>query len=169
MKRRKVPVPKAQLMQELFDELPTIDCYGRCWDSCGPLQIAGFERDRIKRESDISIPHGSFINDGPSLCPALTKSRHCAVYEIRPLICRLWGMTEDMPCTYGCKPSRVLSTQEAHALLARACEIAGEDEQAALHRYAADPANAAELERARRLTELEARRVSRAHGLHWQP
>lgn len=34
----------------------------------------------------------------------LTADRRCGVYEVRPLICRLWGIIESLPCPYGCVP-----------------------------------------------------------------
>ena len=39
--------------------------------------------------------HGycSFLRDG-----------RCTVYAVRPMICRLWGIDETMPCPYGCVP-----------------------------------------------------------------
>jgi Fe-S-cluster containining protein len=55
-------------------------------------------------------------------CPYLEEER-CTVYEVRPLICRLWGLVESMPCPWGCKPERYLTHEEGHELLARAAEI----------------------------------------------
>ena len=36
-----------------------------------------------------------------------TASRACTIYEVRPIICRLFGLVKDddrMICPYGCKP-----------------------------------------------------------------
>ncbi len=48
-------------------------------------------------------------------CPYLDlKTKRCTVYERRPLICRLYGMTEELPCPFGCKPTpRYLTKAEA--------------------------------------------------------
>ena len=52
-------------------------------------------------------------------CSKLQAGR-CAIYSIRPLICRLWGATKRLPCPWGCKPGRYLTEKESRALLARA-------------------------------------------------
>lgn len=31
--------------------------------------------------------------------------RRCTVYAVRPMICRLWGVTTDMACPWGCQPT----------------------------------------------------------------
>jgi Fe-S-cluster containining protein len=55
----------------------------------------------------------------------LTADRQCGVYEIRPLICRLWGLTRSMPCPYGCRPERVIEDDEAFLMIMRADRIGG--------------------------------------------
>ncbi len=135
-------------LDDLYAELPEIDCSGRCWDSCGPIDMTKLERRRIAREGGVDIPKGSFLADGPSLCPALTMFGRCGVYGIRPLICRLWGLTEGLPCTYGCRPDRVVTDAEAYELLARAYDISGEPDWARMVRAANDPAKREALRRA---------------------
>jgi Fe-S-cluster containining protein len=57
------------------------------------------------------------------ICPYLEDER-CSVYEVRPLICRLWGVVDSMPCLWGCQPEpRYLTTEEGYAFLERAREI----------------------------------------------
>lgn len=51
-------------------------------------------------------------------CPLLENER-CSVYEVRPMICRLWGLVESMPCPWGCKPDRYLTHEEGLVLLDR--------------------------------------------------
>ena len=58
----------------------------------------------------------------------LTADRRCAVYEVRPMICRLWGLVERMPCPFGCRPEGgLLSDEEGARLLREANRIGGED------------------------------------------
>lgn len=134
-------------LDELYAQLPTIECQGFCWDSCGPIDMAGAERARIAR-AGVNIPQGSFTRDGPSLCPALTMLHQCSVYEIRPLICRLWGLSRRLRCNYGCKPSRQLSEPEMYELIARAYDISGQPQEAAMARAATLPENQELLRRA---------------------
>lgn len=130
---------RAQKLQQIYDDLPGIDCQGHCWDSCGPIDMTGYERERIAREGGVEIARGSWLADGPGMCPALTPFRQCSVYELRPLICRIWGLTKELPCTYGCRPERYLSDVEAGEFMARVHEVAGEHEDARLVRLAMSP------------------------------
>lgn len=51
------------------------------------------------------------------LCPHLGPDGRCTAYEVRPMICRLWGVTRSMACPWGCIPDRWLSDGEAMELL----------------------------------------------------
>lgn len=112
---------RAGQLDALYAELPKLDCLGLCSDSCHYIGMTKLESQRIKRSKgfEISMMH--------SPCPALNFMGRCGVYDLRPMICRLWGLTEDMPCHYGCKPERYLTREEGFSFLARAREIAGED------------------------------------------
>jgi Fe-S-cluster containining protein len=51
-------------------------------------------------------------------CPLFDKETgKCTVYEVRPLVCRLFGMVKKMKCKYGCKPSKWLSDRKAFKLM----------------------------------------------------
>lgn len=120
----------AAQLDALYAELPTIDCQGLCWDSCGRIGMSRGERSRIRTQAGVEIPDGTKVS-GPSLCVALTMFRQCGVYAIRPLICRLWGLSEGLPCTFGCRPSRVLTDAETYEFLARALDLSGQHREAA--------------------------------------
>lgn len=80
-----------------------------------------FERDRIKTAG------GPDIQIVQSPCPALDFIGRCSVYEIRPLICRLWGVVETMKCHYGCEPERYLTDEEGKVFFARLHYLLGEN------------------------------------------
>ncbi|NUS02078.1 MAG: YkgJ family cysteine cluster protein [Nonomuraea sp.] len=118
-------------LQELYDSLPTIACQGKCANSCGPIDMSTAEHTRIV-ELGVLIPTFTveasqrWADQEPLHCPALNRQTlKCDVYEARPLICRLWGVADSMPCTYGCQPSRVLSDVETYELMLRSFEIGG--------------------------------------------
>lgn len=112
-------------LDALYAELPAIECEGHCWDSCGPIEMTEPERERIA-ERGVRIRDNRFSVTGPMTCPALTPFHQCSVYEVRPLICRLWGVARRLPCPYGCKPSRRLTERETFEFLMRAHVIAGD-------------------------------------------
>jgi Fe-S-cluster containining protein len=38
-------------------------------------------------------------------CPLLTILGRCSVYQIRPMVCRIWGAVASMRCEHGCRPA----------------------------------------------------------------
>lgn len=101
-------------LDDLYAQVPAISCKGLCHTSCGPLVIGESERQRIQERHGVDIP------DLQWTCPALNAFGRCSVYEDRPMICRLWGVDQAMPCVYGCLPDRILPTAEGQRLLALA-------------------------------------------------
>jgi hypothetical protein len=100
-------------LDAMYAEMPTLDCQGKCAEACGPILMSRVEWERIEERGEVGPL-------GPDLtCPLLDGER-CSVYDIRPTICRLWGMVESMPCLWGCKPSRLLTDDEGGAFLERA-------------------------------------------------
>lgn len=75
---------RAAVLDAIYAELPTIECQGHCQESCGPFPPFPAEQDRLLYQYGRSpgIEHWT--------CPLLVAGR-CRAYEIRPLLCRLWG------------------------------------------------------------------------------
>lgn len=129
-------------IRELYAQLPTIACKGLCANSCGPIDMSNVERRQLAHLG-VTIPvfdssHHRRWAEGERLdCPALVEKKShpfaaklrmgkCSVYADRPLICRLWGVAESMPCPSGCEVSpRMLTDLEAYAFIFRANEIGG--------------------------------------------
>lgn len=120
-------------LDALYASLPKLACRGWCSASCGPLAMSVRERSRITEQARQPVSH-----DVSGTCSLLTDLQRCSVYEIRPMICRLWGMVERMPCPYGCRPDGgLLPDSEGRRLLMEAERIGGADPQE-LTRLAAD-------------------------------
>ena len=47
------------------------------------------------------------------VCPYLTDKGRCSIYDLRPLICRMFGTVEGMPCPHGCKAALLTDKQSA--------------------------------------------------------
>lgn len=111
-------------LRRLYAKLPAIRCKGRCSASCGVIVLQQIEYDAISAKRAIpATPPGVLF------CPLL-RARRCSAYDVRPLICRLWGLVKSdnrewMRCPHGCKPSRWLSDAEAFALIDEAIAIDG--------------------------------------------
>lgn len=115
-------------LQKLYDQIPGIpDCDGRCWTSCGPIDMSDRERQRARQAGYRITPwQDARAWKETYYCEALTGDKRCAVYEMRPLVCRLWGAVEGMPCVYGCVPEGgYLSDQDGIRLVAASLRIGG--------------------------------------------
>jgi hypothetical protein len=86
-------------LDALYASLPKLQCKGYCHDSCGPIGMSVRERARI-----IERARKPVTCDAHATCSMLTPDRRCAVYDIRPMVCRLWGLVKSMRCPYGCVP-----------------------------------------------------------------
>lgn len=59
-------------------------------------------------------------------CGYLNAEGRCEVYRDRPFVCRAWGASAKMPCTFGCLPETPYLSEEAeHELFTRVIEIGG--------------------------------------------
>lgn len=118
-------------LERLYSLLPTIECKGLCWNSCGPIDMSDVERERIEEQGVHIEPFTQeralrWAQDEPLHCSALTEDKKCSVYDVRPLICRLWGVAESMPCTYGCKPNPgYVRDEDAMQAIAYSVEVGG--------------------------------------------
>lgn len=114
-------------IEEIYAKLPKIECQGKCQDFCTSVGMTELEFGRIAAYIGYR-PNWKYkkyegadpiAGVGPSgllyrlRCPMLTRQGKCKVYPVRPLICRLWGLTERMRCPFGCIPDRYLTQEEA--------------------------------------------------------
>jgi len=103
-------------IRSLWASLPRLECQGKCWLSCGPIAMTALEEEIIEQRLGGPLP--PLPGEGQGIaCPLLAHHR-CSVYTDRPTICRAWGMIQDdlMRCPFGCRPSKLLSNQEARAI-----------------------------------------------------
>lgn len=138
---RRDPAHVARELEALYARIPRIDCAGRCHDSCGPIHLTSAEQARIAAQG-VTIPSQSYQKVGPVRCPALSIFNRCTVYAVRPLVCRLWGLMEWLPCTYGCTPTDgpLLTPREGYTLIAEVYAISGDHGSAReFRRLAAGP------------------------------
>jgi hypothetical protein len=54
---------------------------------------------------------------GTLSCPYLGGGGECEIYDQRPLICRIWGMVEQLPCEWGCQPEWLLTEREVAQMM----------------------------------------------------
>jgi Fe-S-cluster containining protein len=82
-------------------KLPRHSKCKHCGNCCGIIPLSPEElqciRNYIDQHRDIEI------NAHNDTCPFKNdnKALHCNIYEVRPLICRLMGISNEVRCPYG--------------------------------------------------------------------
>lgn len=78
-------------------QLPVMQCDDGCGECCGIVPATQKEFDRVM---DYAAEHGIKPAHQGKTCPWFQEGR-CTVYEVRPLVCRLFGHTRLMTCPRG--------------------------------------------------------------------
>jgi hypothetical protein len=125
--RRNIP-PRD--LRAIWEKIPSIKCAGKCEASCSAIECSSLEKGLI--EDRAGRPLNAKTRD--ATCSMLRNGR-CSVYSVRPVICRLWGVVESMPCPHGCKPERVLGDREGIGLVVEAMVLAGDDPEEVHRRF----------------------------------
>jgi hypothetical protein len=115
-------------LRDLYDQVPGISgCKGKCWISCGPIDMSDRERQRIREHGiEITPRQQALEHKGDYWCEALGPDGRCTVYEDRPMVCRLWGVARSCRCPYGCVPDGgFLPEDEFSALLMKSRQAGG--------------------------------------------
>lgn len=106
-------------LEAIYAELPELRCQRKCQEACGPVLMSTAEEGKFRAAGKVVPDPVEMLRSDHAECPHLSPVGRCTAYEIRPLICRLWGSVEAMRCEWGCVPDRWLSEAKARSLLAR--------------------------------------------------
>lgn len=121
-----VTLPPAAL-EAIYSEIPRIGCKKKCRECCSLIVMSRSEHNRIVQATGKPFPKANMKR---LECGWLTPDGLCAHHDLRPGICRLWGVVETMQCPFGCKilPAatgyfhdhpRLLTEAEGHRFLLR--------------------------------------------------
>lgn len=125
-------------LEQLYAQIPDVNCRGVCQAACGPIGMGDAEHARLSRPGLPVIPRSDRTpaEHIPASCPALTALGRCGVYQIRPMVCRIWGAVRSMRCPFGCVPAGGwLAEVDGQILLMRSLMVgASVTEQAAYRR-----------------------------------
>ena len=123
---------KLAKIDELLSGLPTFQCKEGCFDCCGPVIISRLEYMRCIKASgrsakDVKQQMQSDLKQGIYTCPLFdAETKKCSVYEVRPAICRLFGVVKgELLCPHGHAPdpSVLLSDEQSRAILRKVGEL----------------------------------------------
>ncbi len=104
----------AQIKRELnriYSKLPAFRCKENCGECCGPIRWSLAEEIVIRDYLEKKGLEYRRIKSLFDKCPYLTGDRKCEIYEVRPLICRAYGVVEGLECPF-VKVGRILSKAE---------------------------------------------------------
>lgn len=119
-----VTAEEIRALELIYSRLPKLECRGKCQAYCGVIAMSKPEWERIVARVGCE-PKG----DASLVCPLLDRATgRCTVYDLRPLICRVWGLVRDLACPHGCRPSRWLSDKEFRSLRAKVEAVARKTE-----------------------------------------
>lgn len=107
------PLTTKQKLALLYRQLPRVSCQGKCQEACGPIACSTVEAEQMRRFAGRPLSF-SAIN---GKCTYLNQHGRCDVYPVRPLVCRVFGASEKLPCIWGCKPTQPLLTEMEEGLL----------------------------------------------------
>jgi hypothetical protein len=113
--------PNSHKIRFYRERIPTFECTPGCHACCGPVTASSEEVAYLPIKSDAE--HDAALSE--LNCPYL-GSNGCEVYNDRPLICRLFGTTPNMPCPNGKKPAQMIDKDienRIHTLLATTRQI----------------------------------------------
>ncbi len=81
----------------MFLKLPVMQCDERCGECCGIVPVTHDEYGAVRR---YIRKNGITPIDQGVTCP-LYHGGKCTVYEVRPMVCRLFGHVPSLTCPKG--------------------------------------------------------------------
>lgn len=128
----RLPLAVLREVDATYAGLPRVACQGKCQECCCPVGnlMNEFERDRIIARTgktpngfDVRRVEGSAnVIDMDNLknqrCNLLNADGTCSVYDIRPMVCRLYGSVPGMSCPHDCHCDTPLTDDEGAAIIA---------------------------------------------------
>lgn len=91
----------SQTIRFLRRNIPSFACTPGCHDCCGPVLASSEEAARLPGRPEAAREAALAALSCPYLGPA-----GCEAYTERPLVCRLFGTTAQLPCPRGNRPAK---------------------------------------------------------------
>jgi Fe-S-cluster containining protein len=111
------PAERQRRLEAIYAEIPDVPCKRLCSDSCSFIGTFRAERERMQA-GGVTPPR---MEEAP--CRHLMFNGECGVHSLRPVICRLYGATEELECPFGCKADVQLSRAEAYSIMQRVDQL----------------------------------------------
>lgn len=105
---------QGQVVRMFRAAIPEFQCLPGCHDCCGPVVASAWELKRLPKPDPVRRA-ACYTPEGLS-CPQLGPDG-CMVYDERPLVCRLFGTVEKLPCPHGRRPALLLDARVEREIL----------------------------------------------------
>jgi Fe-S-cluster containining protein len=106
------------MIEDIYKQIPISTCPPGCGKCCGILYPSTTEIQNVKSYCERKhIPFIEFHMTVGLDCPYLQLDKSCGIYEVRPFLCRIMGVSVDIDCPLKkCKPSRLLNSPQSRKL-----------------------------------------------------
>ncbi|MBI5582561.1 MAG: YkgJ family cysteine cluster protein [Deltaproteobacteria bacterium] len=99
-------------IEDLYDTLPEFSCPGGCTACCRNFGIPSQTKVEAARiQQFLRAGRRRTGKARGTTCPYVVPEG-CTIYPVRPLICRLYGVSPDYLCAEGVRPLRLLHEDE---------------------------------------------------------
>jgi uncharacterized protein len=112
-------------LEKLYAEIPKFKCIEGCTDCCGPVPATRDEKRLAPLLKGAVEQVENFVDESIlswcASCPYARPGHGCAIYNDRPLLCRLFGTSEspDLTCRHGCHSEKQFTVAQTNRLMAR--------------------------------------------------
>jgi len=94
-----------RILKVLRRKIPSFKCLPGCTECCGSTVFSGQEWARVRDKRRATT----------LTCPYICE-KGCAIYEDRPILCRLFGTVENMKCPFRYGPKKLLTAKEENEI-----------------------------------------------------
>jgi len=104
-------------LRQIYRRIPDFNCAPKCNQCCGPVPWAIVEHRVITKWMTERGVEERFTETMFDSCPYI-KDNKCSIYEIRPILCRIFGVvdTPKLMCPYRSAKDR-LTDEEARKMI----------------------------------------------------
>ena len=105
-------------LEAIYSQIPRSTCSPECGECCGILWPSLAELRNIQGWCEAHHVEYRDFNMTVGLdCPYMGTDKSCTIYPVRPFLCRIMGVSVDIPCPLGkCKPNRMLNHPQSSAM-----------------------------------------------------
>lgn len=119
-------------IQKIADRIPAFECIPGCTDCCGPVPFSPSEWEAVTEKKDMPTTDTAELlmklSQGVSVtCPYAVKEVGCAIYEQRPIMCRIYGTVEDLRCPHGKRPETLFTVMQGKTILRHYLKVRKEE------------------------------------------